>query len=193
MIVAFTPFAVDRNYGAACNAHMQLLSDGDWGVIMDHDMMWTTREWFLQIAEAVTAHPRAMFTAMTNRIAAPWQRPDGVDVNNHDVAYHRELGRLRLKQRTLLDVTHTKGLGGVIMVVSKAAWQEVGGFVDGLFCVDHNMHFAHADVGRPVYVMENLYVYHWRRAHGDTLVETPKAPCRCRGVEAWPTERISLP
>lgn len=193
MIFASTPFALDRNYGRACNEFMQLLPDYGWGVIMDHDAMFTTREWYCQISEAVAFQPHAMFTVLTNRIASDWQRLPGVDRYNHDIAYHRVLGKRQLQQRTLLDVTNTKGLGGVVMVVSKAAWREVGGFVDGMFCIDHNMHFAHRDVGRPVYVMENVYVYHWRRAHGDNIVEEPKAPCRCRGVETPPTVRIPLP
>lgn len=191
MIVAATPFALDRNYGAACNAFMALLPEDGWGVIMDHDMMWTTPRWYRQIAEAVAFQPRALFFAMTNRIASPWQRigPE----SNHDIIAHRAIGRERLAVRTLLDVTHTKGAGGVVMVVSKAAWREVGGFVDGLFCVDHNMHFAHADVGRPVYLIEGLYVYHARRVDGGKVIEEPKAPCRCRGVEIWPTTRLTLP
>lgn len=193
MIQAFTPFALDRNYGRACNEAMALLPDGGWAILQDHDALWTTREWYRQIAEAIAFQPRAMFTVLTNRIASGWQRLPGVDPNNHDYAYHRALGKEQLKQRSLLDITDTKGLGGVVMVVSKEAWQEVGGFVDGLFCVDHRMHFAHKDAGRPVFVMENIYVYHWRRAHGDTLVEEPKAPCPCRGHETLPTVRVPLP
>jgi len=190
-LYALTPFALDRNLGGAYNEAMALLPDDGWAILTDHDALWTTREWYRQISEAVAFQPRAMFFAMCNRIAAPWQRIGPADI--HDMAVHRAFGKERLQTRTLLDITHTKGAGGVVMVVSKAAWREVGGFVDGMFCVDHNMHFAHADVGRPVYLIEGLYLYHWRRAHGDTLVEEPKAPCRCRGYEPPPTERLLIP
>lgn len=191
MIIAATPYALDKNYGQACNEFFRLLPDDAWGVVQDHDSMWTTSVWYRQIHEVVAFQPRAMFFAMTNRIASQWQRigPE----NNHDIAVHRAFGRERLAVRTLLDITHTKGAGGVCMVVSKAAWKETGGFVDGLYCVDHNMHFRHVDVGRPVYLMENVYLYHARRIDGVPVVEEPKAPCRCRGVETWPTERLTLP
>lgn len=192
-IFAMTPFAEDRNLGGAYNEAMSLLPEGAWAAFLDHDACFTTREWYRQIREAVTFQPRAMFTAVTNRIAADWQRAPESDPNNHDIAYHRKIGATRLWRRTLLDVTTTKGLGGVLMVVSKAAWQEIGGFVPGMFCVDHNMHFAHARVGRPVFVIDGLYLYHWRRANGDKLVETPKAPCTCRGPETPPNVRILLP
>lgn len=191
MIFAATPFALDRNYGRACNEFMQLLPDYGWGVIMDHDAMFTTPHWYRQISEAVAFQPSAMFFAMTNRIASQWQRigPE----SNHDIAVHRAFGRERLQTRTLLDITHTKGAGGVIMVVSKAAWKEVGGFVPYLYCTDHRMMFAHRDVGRPVYLIEGLYLYHARRIDGEKIVEEPKAPCFCRGPEVWPTERLTLP
>lgn len=192
-IFTMTPFAKDRNLGGAYNECMALLPDGGWAAFLDHDAGFTTREWYGQICEAVAFQPRAMFTAMTNRIASSWQRAAESDPNNHDMAYHRKLGAARLAKRTLLDATTTKGIGGVLMVISKEAWRDVGGFVPGMFCVDHNMHFAHAKAGRSVYVIESLYLYHWRRANGDTIVETPKAPCECRGHEVSPTVRLALP
>lgn len=192
-IFAMTPFAEDRNLGGAYNEAMALLPDDAWAAFLDHDAGFTTREWYRQIAEAIAFQPRAMFTACTNRIASKWQRAQEADENNHDMAYHRKIGAARLARRTLLDVTHSSGIGGVLMVISKEAWREVGGFVPFMFCVDHNIHFAHARAGRPVYLMESLYLYHWRRANGDTLVEEPKAPCTCRQARPVPTERIALP
>lgn len=195
-LVAMTPFALDRNLGRAYNDAMRLLPDDGWAVLMDHDISLTTRDWYRQIAEAVAFKPDAgAFVAVTNRIAAPWQRAAESDRNVHDMAYHRQIGKARLKVRTLLDITETKGFGGVLMVISKTAWAEVGGFVDGLLCVDHHMHFALGQAGRRVYLLEGLYVYHWRRAFGDDLPnDTPRAEaCPCRGHEVQPTERIALP
>lgn len=191
MIVSFVPFAPDRNFGRACNEAMALLPDHGWGVILDHDAMFTTAQWYAQIAEAVRCQPRAMFFGMCNRIARPWQRIG--DSTCHDVAVHRAFGAERLKQRTLLDITHSRPAGGVVMVVSKEAWREVGGFVDGMYCIDHRMHLGHAAVGRPVYVIEGLYAYHWRRGDGVPVVEEPKASCTCLTPRPEPTERIALP
>lgn len=193
-IHAMTPFATDRNLGAAYNRAMALVPEDDWAAFFDHDMMLTTREWYPQLEEAVAFQPGAgAFVAMTNRIAAPWQQIG--DPNNHDVYHHRQFGAERLKARTLLDITHTKGFGGVLFCVSKAAWQAVGGFPDGLLCVDHGLHFKLQRAGYKVWLLESLYVYHWRRAFGDELPkDTPRAAgCPCRGEESKPTRRLRLP
>jgi len=196
VIVAMTPFSSDRNLGAAYNQAMSLVPEDGWACFLDHDMMLTTREWYRQLEEAVTAFPdTGAFVAVTNRIAASWQRAQEADLDNHDIAYHRKIGRARLAQRTLLDITMTQGFGGVLFCLSKSAWREAGGFVDGLFCVDHQMHFALRRAGRRVYLLESLYVYHWRRAFGDELPQdTPRAAnCPCRGPEKNPSIRIQLP
>jgi glycosyltransferase involved in cell wall biosynthesis len=188
------PFAPDLNLGAAYNAAMELVPEGDWVCFLDHDAMWTTREWYRQLTEAIAFKPDAgVMTAVTNRIAAPWQQVG--DRNNHDMGYHVRLGHQRLERRSLLDISRTKGFGGVVMVLSKAVWREVGGFVDGLLCVDHTLHFALQRLGRPAYLLESLYVYHRRRAFvGELPPDTPRvANCPCRGPEEQPTARIPLP
>lgn len=188
------PFSSDRNLGAAYNASMALVQDEDWIIFIDHDCMATTRKWFRQFEEAIAFQPNAgAFVAMTNRIAAPWQQIG--QKTNHDIAWHRRFGTERLKVRTLLDVTQTKGFGGVMFAVKKAVWRDVGGFKDGLLCVDHSLHFALQNAGYTVWLIESVYVYHWRRAFGDELPEdTPRvADCPCRGAEIMPTRRITLP
>jgi GT2 family glycosyltransferase len=195
-LTTFTPFDLEANLGRAYNAAMALVPDEGWACFLDHDMMLTTREWYRQLVEVIAFRPDAgLFTAATNRIGATWQRAPEADVDNHDIAYHRRLGQARLARRTLLDVTETHGYGGVLTCLSKDAWRAAGGFVDGMLCVDHQMHFALRRVGRPVFLLESLYVYHWRRAHGDALpAGMPHAVgCLCRGVEKVPTRRVALP
>jgi len=194
LIQTMMPFDTGMNLGSAYNRAMELLPDYGWMVALDHDAMWTTRHWFRQIEEAIAFRPDAgAFTAMTNRIASPWQQIG--DRDNHDIAHHRRFGAERMKVRTLLDVTQTKGFGGVVLVISKAAWRRVGGFADGMLCVDHQMHFALRDLGYHVWLIEGLYVYHWRRANGDELPgDAPRVPhCPCRGSEPKPTSRLTLP
>lgn len=193
-IVLMMPFASDMNLGRAYNEAMALLPDDAWAAFLDHDAMLTTREWYRQLEEAVAFKPAAgAFAAVTNRIAAPWQQVG--NRGEHNIVEHRRFGAERLKVRTLLDITETKGFGGVLFCLSKAAWREVGGFVDGLLCVDHQMHFALRAAGRRNYLIEGLYLYHWRRAFGDELPDdTPRAVnCPCRGAEPMPTVRYQLP
>jgi hypothetical protein len=188
------PYSSTMNLGGAYNAAMQTIPEDAWAIMIDHDAMLTTREWYRQFEEAIAVVPDAgAICAMTNRIAAPWQQIG--NKLSHDVAYHRKFGTERLKVRTLLDVTETKGFGGVCFAVSKAAWRDAGGFKDGLLCVDHSLHFGLQKIGRRVWLHEGIYLYHWRRAFGDELPEnTPRvANCPCRGDETMPTRRITLP
>lgn len=196
MIHPMTPFALDLNLGAAYNRAMGLIPEGDWACFLDHDILLTTREWYRQLDEAVRFKPDAgAFVAVTNRIDAAWQRAAETDRDNHDVGYHTAAGVARLARRTLLDITETKGFGGVLFAVSKQAWREAGGFAPGLLCVDHSLHFGLQRVGRRIYLLESLYVYHRRRAFiGPLPPDTPRAAnCPCRGPEPEPTVRLALP
>jgi GT2 family glycosyltransferase len=200
MILPMTPWsrkADGMNLGAAYNAAMALLPAlDDWAIFRDHDMMTVTRSWVDQFAEAIELVPDAgAIVAVTNRIDAAWQRASEVDKDNHDMEYHVAIGAARMKRRTLLDITDTKGFGGVLFAVSKAAWLEAGGFADGLLCVDHSLHFRTRAAGRRIYLHEGIYCYHLRRAFvGKLPDETPRvANCPCRGAEPMPTVRLTIP
>ena len=196
VILTMMPYALDLNLGRAYNDAMRLLTHDDWAVFLDHDAMHTTRDWFRVIHEAIAFKPDAgCFVAVTNRIDAPWQRAEEADRENHDIGYHTKIGLDRLKRRTLLDISNTKGFGGVCFALSKAAWEQAGGFADGLLCVDHSIHFRLGAAGRHIYLLENLYVYHRRRAFvGPLPPDTPRAAnCPCRGKEQTPYQRIRLP
>jgi len=196
MIVPMMPFATDMNLGAAYNRALALLPEDAWAILLDHDMLFTTREWYRQFEEAIRFMPGAgAFVAVTNRINACWQRAEESDPENHDIGYHTAIGLARLKRRMLLDITDTKGFGGVCFAVSKQGWKDAGGFADGLMCVDHSLHFGLQRAGRRSYLLEGLYVYHRRRAFVGPLPHgVPKAKqCPCRGPEQLPTVRIALP
>lgn len=189
------PFAADRNFGRACNETIAEMPDGAWAVVIDHDCMWTTPHWYGQIAEAISCRPDAgAFAVVTNRIASPWQRAAEGVIAGDDIKRHRQIGEARRARRTLLDITCTKGFGGVVTVVNREAWAECGGYADGLFCVDHSLHFRMVDAGRRIYLIEGLYVYHLRATSSKPGPQEPKwKECRCRGQETMPTERIALP
>lgn len=194
MIFPMIPFREDCNLGKAYNEALELLPDGAWAIFQDHDAMPTTPHWFRQFREAIDFLPDAgAFVACTNRIASPWQQVG--DAKSNDIAWHRKFGAERAKLRTLLDISGTKGFGGVLFAVSKTAWREVGGFADGLGCVDHSLHFGLQRIGRKVYLHEGLYVFHWRHfGEPDPTSSAPKAAnCPCRGREEMPAVLISLP
>jgi GT2 family glycosyltransferase len=189
-LLACTPFRTDKNLGRAYNEAMALLPDGGWALLMDHDMFLTTTHWHQQCLDAIAAEPDGTFTAVTNNIASRWQRAAEVDSGvalENSIARHRAIGLSRTANRNLLDVTDTAGIGGVVILISKANWKLIGGFADGMFCVDHQMHFALRDAGRRVFLIEGLYVYHHRSSSGDRSFVGPVAvdqrtgrECHCR-------------
>lgn len=194
LILPMIPFREDKNLGRAYNEAMALLPADGWAIFQDHDAMPTTPQWFRQFREAIEFRPYAgAFAAMTNRIASPWQQVG--DAKGNDIAAHRAFGRERLAVRTLLDVTETKGWGGVMFAVSRAAWAEVGGFADGFYCVDHSLHFKLGAAGRRSYLIEGVYVFHVRESSSarPPLVAPKVANCPCRGRETMPSARITLP
>lgn len=188
------PFRTDANLGLAYNEAMACVGPGEWAVMLDHDAAFTTKRWHAQIEEAIAFMPDAgAFVSMTNRIASAWQRCG--DPNSNDMAWHRRFGAERAANvRTLLDVTNTKGWGGVCFAISKEAWLAAGGFANGLGCVDHSIHFRLQAIGRRIWLIEGLYLYHWRHwGERDTTELHPKAVnCPCRGPEKMPTHRVSL-
>lgn len=197
MIHTLMPYSLARNLGAAYNEEMRRLPDGHWACFIDHDaIIGLTRDWYRLLDEAVEFLPDAgAIVAVTNRIDAVWQRAEETNPDNHDIGYHTGIAIERAKRRTLLDITDTKGFGGVCFALSKAAWSETLGFADGLLCVDHSIHFALRAAGRRIYLHEGLYVYHRRRAFvGPLPLDTPRARnCPCRGKEPMPHIRIAMP
>jgi hypothetical protein len=174
-----TTIAYDRkgNLGAAYNAFMEGLPKEAWACFLDHDAMFTTRSWHDQISAAITREPKAIFTAVCNRIGNGVQLAPKVDPNNHDIHYHRKLGQRLLADKTLQDVTKGPLLSGVLIVISKAAWTKLGGFKPGFLGVDNQMHLDARRAGYKVLIIRGLYLYHWYRAHGDDahIKKLPKA------------------
>ena len=165
-VTTFIPYADDRNLGRAYNECMVMLPEDGWGVLVDHDAVFTNREWHRQIALAIAQHPEGAFVVRTNRIKCPYQQVVGVDPKNHDMGYHRRWGAMLASHTTLRDVTDDREPGGVVMICSKKAWQDIGGFAHGLHYVDRTWGHALKRVGRRIYLIEGVYVYHWHRGGG---------------------------
>lgn len=166
-LVTFIPYADDRNLGAAYNECMEMLPEDGWAVLLDHDVMFTTREWHRQIADAIATVPEGCFSGVTNRIKCPFQQVEGVSMKNHDIRYHREVGKRLLSNLNLHDVTdEVRTPSGFLICLSKRAWLEIGKFPNGLHYLDRTIWEALRAVGRRLYIIEGLYVYHWHRGGG---------------------------
>lgn len=173
MIYNFIAYAPGdkEGLGATYNKYMELLGDDDWACFLDHDAMFTTEDWYKHLGDIIADNPQfGLLSASTNRVGNPSQRIAGLD-DTHDILYHRNIGK-RLKNQCgteVNDVTKAHCISGVVMAVSKKAWQKAGGFPDGFLGVDNYFHKRVADSGGKIGVAKGLYVYHFYRADGTGL------------------------
>jgi GT2 family glycosyltransferase len=169
VILTITAYDLDRDLARAYDEAFERLRDDDWACFVDHDAMFTTYDWFRQLARVVEAAPPStgMVTAVTNRIGCVHQRAPGAP-RTHDYAEHRRFGA-ELAERhgdRLSDVTHLSPISGVVMLIPKRAWAAIGRPPSGFLGVDNWIHLSMRKAGWRVFLMPGLYVYHWYRADG---------------------------
>ena len=57
----------------------------------------------------------------------------------------------------------------MLIVLSKQAWRDAGGFAQGLHYVDRIIWKALRMTGHRIYLIQGLYVYHWHRGGLDGI------------------------
>ena len=170
MIYNFIAYDIDKNLGRAYNKCMSLLDDDDWAVFLDHDAMFMQRDWYKEVSNTIKNNPSyGLFTCSTNRIGCPWQLVNGVDKDNHNIKYHKLVGKeLEKNKNIVIDVTHsTVLLSGVVIIVSKKTWTTITGAKDGFLGVDNDLHYKCRKNNIKVGFIPNIYTYHWYRGDGD--------------------------
>jgi GT2 family glycosyltransferase len=176
-LVTAIAYDVERNLGRAYNEIMSRLLPRDHCCFLDHDAVFTTRDWYRLLLEAIERYPDAgLFGAMTNRIGNKEQIPPGAP-SGHDMQDHRRFG-LSLHQQygsEAIDVTHKHLLSGVVLCLSHATWEAIGGFKSGMMGVDNAAHRDVKRVGKRVYLLRGLYTQHHYRADGVGHVNPPRA------------------
>ncbi len=168
--IPYCPKEKGQDLGWAYNNFMSMLSDDDWACFLDHDAMFTTRDWYHQLEEMINKYPDAgVFTAKTNRIGNKAQVVPNVSMSNHNMFYHRSVGK-KLQSNHRLSVTPSKApqlLSGVVILISKKVWDDIGGCKSGFLSVDNDIHQRCLNKGYSAYIMDGVYTYHWYRADGD--------------------------
>jgi glycosyltransferase involved in cell wall biosynthesis len=175
MIYNFIVYATEqegKNIGAAYNRYMKLLpNDEDWACFIDHDAMWTTRDWFKQLGDILLDNPDyGLLSVCTNRIGNSDQKLSGF-AEESNILRHRAIGKQLFNQEgtKVKDVTDKHRISGVVMLIRKDVWKKAGGFMSGFLGVDNDMHSRVAKAGFKVGICRGLYVYHWYRQGDESL------------------------
>lgn len=168
-LFTFIAYDTEKDLGKAYNECVSLLDPEDWFVFLDHDAMFVQRDWYPMIKQAIEKNPEyGLFTCVTNRIGCPWQKVNGVEQDNHDIRYHKQIGKILSSDNLdIVDVTQGAPLSGVVIICQKKVWDLIGGAKPGFLSVDNDLHFKCRNLGVKVGVMPSLYVYHWYRGDGD--------------------------
>lgn len=170
-IYTFYPYDVDKNLGRAYNSCMDLLQPDDWAVFVDHDTLFTQVDWNRNLRRVIEENPEyGLFTGVTNRIGNPMQMAPDVDRENHDIAYHIEVGREQEKIREDEVVPYEDNrqpISGFLIIIQKKIWDQIGGAKDGFYGVDNDIHNKCRASGIKSGLIRSLYLYHWYRGQLD--------------------------
>lgn len=166
MISYSTPYSLDKDLGKAYNKEMDKLNDDDWMVFTDGDTAWLRPDYGLQISEILKQNTEAgMFTCLTNRIGNP------------DQLYLRQLSNASciLKHKRIADKVFNEkkyqikeifgNISGHCMIIKKSTWQQAGKFPEGvgILSVDNIFGKRIQDLGKKIFLMEGVYLFHFYR------------------------------
>lgn len=175
--IPYSPKDKPGNLGWAYKNFMENIpNDEDWVCFLDHDATFTTTGWYPQLETIIETHPEyGVFTCKMNRVGQPYHIPEGIDKDNHDIKYHRAIGKQLAKTSynhvTSLNDVNGYYLSGVLILIQKKVWNIIGGCPDGFLGVDNEIHRRCIANGVGVGMMEGVYLYHWYRADGTEHVD----------------------
>jgi len=160
-----SPFSRSGQLGAAYNDFLCLLPPGSWACLTDQDVMPLHPRFAYQCYDAITAHPEASFTCLTNRVASEWQLARDSNWWQDDIWEQTLLAAKIFSTPPLYpDHTHSSPLAGHMILLSKTTWEAVGGFKEeGVLGVDGDFHIRLRNAGLSLRLMDSTYIYHWYR------------------------------
>lgn len=161
------PWDTNKNIGVSYNNTMKLIGSKDWVCFLDGDAVHTSTYFGSRIEEVIEKNfEYSLFTCYTNRVGCPYQIAPDVDRKSNDQLYHRNIGeQLWNKNKTsVMDITNKQELSGVLILISKKIWEDVGGFKENkMLTVDNDIHRKVRTFGGKVGLMKGIYVQHWYR------------------------------
>ena len=122
-IYVIMDYALDFKYGKALNRHIKLLPDDAWVVVLDHDILFLTPNWFRTISNAIVTYPDTeLCTCEVSRLGQPQRVYDWDNKDNDSIKHHIRIAtRLeRLHGHTCeIDDGH---LAGFFWCFPKSVW-----------------------------------------------------------------------
>ena len=216
--IAYAPIECEKNIGCAYNKFMHILpSDDDWGCFLDHDAMFTTNNWYNQLNDVINKNPDVgAFACKTNRVSTGYQLVGNIDPHNHDISYHRKIGKyiqtkyydetLKIKgklnkhgkPRKRCAYTSPWSFSGVFILLKKKVWKQINGFLEnGFLGVDNDFRYRLHKYKIPFHIMNGVYVYHWYRAdnpyaHSSETIEHMDKIYKNKNSDKFELDKISL-
>lgn len=162
MLYNFFPYATDNEtFAEAVTRHMKTLGPDDAAVIKDHDVLLTTNDWYPRI-ERHLANGMQFGTCFTNRLYSGFQiHPDAPTLNLDEahVTFGKHLARANDGKVT--DHSNGKLASGHFLVITKKAWDLITPLeTTTIVKLDNEIHTKLREKKIPLFLMEDVYVYH---------------------------------
>ena len=159
----------EKDLGKAYNACLNEHADEDWVAFLDHDAIFTTNDWYLQLQQIIKDNPNCKgICSRVNRMNTLEQMVVGIDLYNFDYGYHRNVGKfLATKYKNQSKIIKKKGhMSGVFFAVNVGVMKKLGGCVEtGRQLGTDNLTQAKIiDAGYEFRIANGIYVFHWYRA-----------------------------
>jgi len=174
------PFEPGGKLGQDYNRIMNETSH-DWVLFVDHDVLLATNlHWYYICQQAIQNYSdAALFICYTNNIGCKYQKhkeaPKTSNLNKHRI-FAKSLflkNQYNCKKIEVFAQTGKKKyLSGFFLLLSKMAWEMIGGFVGaGMYKEDNYLHKRLDEYRLPIYLIEGLYCYHLRDRSGDSWIK----------------------
>jgi hypothetical protein len=171
MIWFFTPYAHDKKFLDAIDRHFNLISNPtDWVAIMDGDTAFLRSDFGDVINRYTELFPdTGLFTCFASRCHYQCQVPEGVDMENPSILYHKCISNVQAELFRNKVTEIDRRIAGHLMVIRKCTWSLIRNEVYRtataklILGVDTKISNAILTSGLKIRLMKELYILHYLR------------------------------